>query len=327
VSLDGAVVCPHPPMMIPELGRALPLDVRDLAVAAVARLLARRPDLLVVVGDGPATGTYPAGTPGGFRGFGADVEVQLGPVTRPQAQPQAQPPNQPPAQAPPSAPAHSTPAEPSLPPAVRGPAGAPARLPLSLAVGAWLLARAGSGGGDADVPVLGVGVRADSTPEAAAALGAALAARAPRVGLLVMGDGSARRDEKAPGYRDERAPGFDAAAAAALAAGDPDSLLALDAGLARDLLAAGRASWQVLAGARISHPISETGSTTERDTGVAWWSSTLSYDAAPYGVGYLVATWERRGPLHGYGTSGGAASPGDRADRGRRPGGAAGWSA
>ncbi len=64
-------------------------------------------------------------------------------------------------------------------------------------------------------------------------------------GLLVMGDGSARRTEKAPGWLDERAAGFDAAASAALAAGDP-ALLARGAicELGAQLLAAGAPAWR-----------------------------------------------------------------------------------
>jgi aromatic ring-opening dioxygenase LigB subunit len=89
-----------------------------------------------------------------------------------------------------------------------------------------------------------------------------------------MGDGSARRSVAAPGYVDERAATFDATVAAALKSADVDALLALDPQLAGDLLAAGRASWQVLAGA------AGPGCTAE-----------LLYDDAPYGVGYFVATW------------------------------------
>jgi hypothetical protein len=95
------------------------------------------------------------------------------------------------------------------------------------------------------------------------------------VALLVMGDASACRTLKAPGYLDERAVPFDREAARALGAADIAALKALDAGLARELKAAGRAPWQVLAGA------AET----------AGLSGTLLYEDAPYGVGYVVAAW------------------------------------
>ncbi len=151
---------------------------------------------------------------------------------------------------------------------VAAPPAAPrVRLPLALAVGAWLLDRAGLRGA-------AHGVAATASPQECAALGAALTAEGD-VGLLVCGDGSARRDERAPGHLDPRAAGFDAAAGAALAAGDPDALLALDPGLAAALLAAGRAPWQVLAGAAAGRR----------------WQAQVAYEAAPYGVGYVVATW------------------------------------
>jgi hypothetical protein len=89
-----------------------------------------------------------------------------------------------------------------------------------------------------------------------------------------MGDGTGRRTPK-PGYLDARAEPFDRHVSAALAAGDPAALAGLDVALADELLVQGRAAWQVLAGAA-------AGST---------WRGQVRYDAAPYGVGYLVATW------------------------------------
>jgi hypothetical protein len=141
--------------------------------------------------------------------------------------------------------------------------------PLGLAVLAALLPD--------PLPAPVVGYRVDrATPAAsAAALGAELARRAARVGLLVAGDGSARRGPKAPGYLDERAAPFDAAVAQALADGDATQLLALDAGLADELLVAGRAPWQVLAGA----------------VGGGAVSARLDYASDPFGVWYAVARW------------------------------------
>jgi hypothetical protein len=141
-------------------------------------------------------------------------------------------------------------------------------LPLALAVGAWLL----------DVvaptrPRAFLGVAQDSDASACRELGADLARQ--DVLLLVVGDGSARRSEKAPGHLDPRAEPFDRAATHALRAGDPDALLALPAGLGRELLAAGRAPWQVLAGATQTVRV----------------NAAVTYADAPYGVGYLVAHW------------------------------------
>ena len=80
------------------------------------------------------------------------------------------------------------------------------RVPLAHAVGAWLLDEAGFAG-----TRLGVG------PADLAALVRDLPGP---LGVLAMGDGSARRTAKAPGYLDDAAAPFDAAVAAALASGD-----------------------------------------------------------------------------------------------------------
>ncbi|WKX72966.1 class III extradiol dioxygenase subunit B-like domain-containing protein [Streptomyces sp. XD-27] len=145
------------------------------------------------------------------------------------------------------------------------------QLPPSLAVAAWLLERADW----AAAPVTGLGVGEVSTGAECAAAGRELAASADRVALLVMGDGSACRTLKAPGYLDERAADFDAGVARALGAADTAALAALDRESARELLVAGRAPWQVLAGAGEG----------------AGLTGTLLYEDAPYGVGYMVATW------------------------------------
>ncbi|MDX3536057.1 class III extradiol dioxygenase subunit B-like domain-containing protein [Streptomyces sp. MB09-01] len=147
----------------------------------------------------------------------------------------------------------------------------PRLLPPSLAVGAWLLRHARWGA----APLEGLGVGESTDTARCLETGRELAARAARVALLVMGDGSARRTLKAPGYLDERAAGFDAAAARALGAADTDALAVLDAELAAELQAAGRAPWQVLAGAAEG----------------AGLEGRLLYEDAPYGVGYFVAAW------------------------------------
>ncbi|MEU4498492.1 class III extradiol dioxygenase subunit B-like domain-containing protein [Streptomyces sp. NPDC023998] len=144
-------------------------------------------------------------------------------------------------------------------------------LPPSLAVGAWLLTRAQW----TLAPVEGLGVGEPLASERCLAVGRELGARAERVALLVMGDGSACRTLKAPGYLDERAADFDEGVARALGAADLEALKALDASLAYELKAAGRAPWQVLAGA------AEGASLAGR----------LLYEDAPYGVGYFVAAW------------------------------------
>src|SRR5690606_14222101 len=101
-----------------------------------------------------------------------------------------------------------------------------------------------------------------------------------------------------PGYLDERAALFDAEVARALEAADTAALRALDPVLAGELQVSGRAPWEVLAGAAEN----------------TLFTGALLYEDAPYGVGYLVATWS--GP--------GAARPGERGRRtpgtGGRPG-------
>jgi len=106
-------------------------------------------------------------------------------------------------------------------------------------------------------------------------IGAELAASAPRVALLVMGDGSARKVVGVPGAADPAADAYDAAVAAAFADADPDRLAGLDPALDRELMVAGRAAWQVLAGAAIGRRL----------------HGQLLYAAAPLDVSYLVASW------------------------------------
>ncbi|WP_217552949.1 class III extradiol dioxygenase subunit B-like domain-containing protein [Streptomyces sp. GbtcB6] len=239
--LVAAAACPCPPVLVPEVaaGAAPELDTARAACAdALGVLAAARPDLLVVVGpaEQPGRGVFPQGSPGTFRGFGVEVDVRLG----------------------------------------SGAAGerdavGERELPPSLAVAAWLLERTGW----ADAPVEGLGVGELLEAERCVRAGREIAGRAARVAMLVMGDASACRTLKAPGYLDERAAPFDAEAARALGAADIAAIKALDTDLAAQLKAAGRAPWQVLAGAA-------------EDADLA---GALLYDDAPYGVCYLVATW------------------------------------
>ena len=157
----------------------------------------------------------------------------------------------------------------SYAPALRGrvPAGT-AGLPLAVGLGALLLDTAGYDGPRV-LRAVGEGAPADECLR----LGASLAGLGARAGLLVMGDGTARRTPKAPGHFDERAEPFDVSVEKALRSGDMAALAALDAGLARDLMATGRAAWQVLAGA----------------LGAAARPGEILYSDAPFGVSYLVA--------------------------------------
>ncbi len=144
-----------------------------------------------------------------------------------------------------------------------------APLPLSVGLGALLLDAAGYAGERQLHSVSEYAGAGDC-----AALGMRLARRACRVALLVMADGSARRGLKAPGYLDERSAPFDATVEQAVRSGDLSALLALDPGLARELMATGRPAWQVLAGALDGRRV----------------VSDVRYCDDPFGVAYLVAS-------------------------------------
>ncbi len=295
--LVAAAVCPHPPLLVPDAIGAAGLfhdrewfadperrppftimeggddsripELRAACGAAVAGLAAALPDLIVVVGGADESAEYAASAAGSLRTFGVPFTTGSG--------------------------------EPVL--------------PLSLTVGGWLLRRfllasggvggaggasganrvavvggaesvgtgsagggggAGAGGVDAGPWRLRLRAVRRSMPTAACLrLGAELAGCAPRVALLVMGDGSARRVAGGHGAADPAAQRYDAEVAAALADADPGRLARLDATLDDELMIAGRAAWQVLAGAADG-----------RDP-----RGQLRFAAAPLGVGYLVASW------------------------------------
>ncbi len=236
--LVAAAVCPHPPLLVPEVAGAAAgeLDhLRSACDAAVAGLLAADPEVILLLGGGPRSEVFRAADYGSLRGFGLDRYVPLWKVN----------------------------------------CAGGERLPLSLTIGAWLIGRSGT-----DLPRLARAVAADASPADCAELGALVAAEAAgRTSLLVLGDGSACRGVKAPGYEDPRAEAYDEEVALALADADADALLGLDPALSAELKAAGRAPWQVLAGA-------------VRAAGGDW-RGELSHHEAPYGVAYLVANWER----------------------------------
>jgi len=149
--------------------------------------------------------------------------------------------------------------------------------PLTLGLGGRLLDQAGYAG-----PRLLEAVGYDEPPAGCVALGERIAASACRVGLLIMADGSARRSPRAPGYLDERAAAFDTAVEDAVRDGDLGALLDIDPVLARELLAAGRPAWQVLAGAAGGQP--PAGAVPGRPA-----AAEILYSGDPFGVAYLVA--------------------------------------
>jgi len=236
--LIAAAVCPHPPLLIPAtLGAAAgdppaPLAaVTDTCDQAVRALLAAEPDLIAVVGGGPADREYAPGTAGSLAGYGVPEVIGEG--------------------------------EPAL--------------PLSLTVGRWLLARAGIDGGQDGPELLFQAVGQQTAPGDCRKLGIMIAERAARVALLAMGDGTARRARDIEGAPDPQAKEYDEDVAEALAAADARWLARLDPAQDEQLLVAGRPAWQVLAGAA---------------TGARLHGHLLCM-CCPYGVTYLVASWEQ----------------------------------
>ena len=160
--LIAAAVCPHPPLLVPEVtGASDPGDreLRRLRAAcrdAVAVLIGAAPDLLVVVGGAGQTTEYPPAAGGSLRDFAVPFTVGADPV-----------------------------------------------LPLSLTIGKWLLA----GVAPPRPPVTWQGIASGTATADCLSLGEKLAALAPRVALLAMGDGPGRRARGVPGATDpERRP-------------------------------------------------------------------------------------------------------------------------
>ncbi len=252
----------------------------------MAELVRAEPDLVVVVGGARATGEYSGSAAGSVAEFGVPVTIGSGPPVLPlsltigawllrgcglRAGPGETP---------------VTCELQSAPQAVASPAPAPravahpAQLPEAVACPAQLPEAVPSSAQrlrSATAPALRLLAVARDTPAPdCLRLGAQLAAAAPRVAMLAMGDGSARKATGVPGAPDPAADQYDAEVAAALAAADQDRLARLDAELDEVLSVAGRAAWQVLAGAAAGGQL----------------RGTLRCAVAPFGVSYLVASWD-----------------------------------
>ncbi|MGC5662071.1 hypothetical protein ACN261_16980 [Micromonospora sp. WMMD723] len=321
VPLLAAAVCPHPPLIVPELaGAAAPelAELRDACAAAVAVLYAAGAGTVVLVGAGERTTELALPRRGSFAPWGLPLTVGLAPAGVDPVPPSGGGDPVPPSgggdPVPPSGGGDS------VPPSVGGvpaalsavppsggvePVSPPADgegLPLSLLVGAWLVDRTAP-----PTPTAWrmVSVASDEPADRCAALGAGLRVDGPWA-LLVLGDGSACHGPKAPGYDDPRAGAYDEGVARALADADADALLGLDPELSAQLGVAGRPAWQVLAGA-------------VRAAGGDWHGE-LRHHGVPYGVGYLVASWTRTDPPGPDGTPAGDAGT-TAADAGTAAGG------
>jgi hypothetical protein len=246
--ITGAAVVPSPPLLARDLtGRATILpELREACAIAVRRLLAAgRADIVAIVGGGPATRTWPP-----------DARLNVlayAPVLAASRRPKAV--------------AASGGGSGEFTGVLVGhPLGE--ILPLALGIGAGLLDEAGYAG-----PRVLRAIDEAAPAQDCLLAGASIAELAPRVALLIVGDGSARSAPSAPGYFDERSQEFGRDVESALRRGDMAALAALDAGLAAELMATGRAAWQVLAGAV------GTGRHAPGD---------VLYADAPFGVAYYV---------------------------------------
>ncbi len=260
-----AALCPHPPLLVPQLAAGAAAELDDLRAAcdrAVGALLAASPARILVIGGGSQDVRGGPELGGSMCGYGVDVHAG------------------------------------SL---------ADESLPLSLTVGAWLLQRAGCAAsvrflgygeaatpGGSDIGARDPGASAPDLPDRRLAewadrVAAEVTGPEP-VAVLAMGDLSARRSTAAPGYLDDRAAGFDRAVVRALASPDPAVLRGLDAALAGELWVAGLPALVGLAACATADP----GQARDPDVDTApGLSATIHYDDAPYGVGYVVATWQR----------------------------------
>jgi len=324
--LIAGAVCPHPPLLIPAaLGSAAsdpPAELRKVAGAAgqaVSGLAGGRPDLIVVVGGGAAEREYGADASGGLHAFGVGVTVGPGEPVLPLsltvgrwlleragilARGEAPDPGAGLAGTGAGLPGETAG---SLPGELAGPPGEQAGIPGGAGVpgegagiagaggalgegagitgGAGILGEAVSlpgvakGGGEPGgrgIAVVFQEVARNAAAGACLKLGRILADRAPRVALLAMGDSCARPAREDPDVPDPAAEDYDEEVAEALAAADARWLARLDPALDDELVVAGRAAWQVLAGA----------------AGGTRMQGRLLCMSAPYGVTYLVASWE-----------------------------------
>lgn len=265
--LIHAAVCPHPPLLVPELAGQAASELDALRAAcrtAVTRLgaavrTAEGRAVIVVVGGDVVTRSYGPDAVATLRPYGLVRSVDNGGTENDNSGTEST--------ADPDFGRHITGCE---------------VLPLSLTIGRWLLRDLLAELPD-DVPVRFHSIAHDAAPDACLRLGRELAGAASEpTAFLVMGDGSACLTERAPGYRDPRAEPYDTAVAKALAQADTAALADLDPAVSREIQAAGRAPWQVLAGAATAPPGDRPGAAFDAEL--------LAYEA-PYGVGYFVASW------------------------------------
>lgn len=158
------------------------------------------------------------------------------------------------------------------------PGSSPApELPLPVLVAGWLRGQVGATRVTAHL------LADDAEPEECRARGVRLQQESGSAesALLVLGDGTNRRDQRSPFLPDERAGEVDERIRSALAEADPAGLLELDPGSAAELGVRGRAALQAMAGV-----VEAAGGS---------WQGELLYSDGPFGVTYHVAVWSRVG--------------------------------
>ena len=299
----AAAFLPHPPLLVPGLaGTAAPeLDPLRAACREALVTVTAAADLTILVGTGPVWAVPTPSALGSFHPYGADLDVTLPALTGldlPAALTNLQLPDL------------KDNHLPGLPPPAHL-----AELPLSLAIAAHLLATLDP----PPIRLAAVTVPAALGPSAAAAIGHALAAAgqravsadsgpasgaregeargspdlarpAGRIGLVVMGDLSACRTDRAPGGLRSEAAAYDASISEAFRSATPHRLLDLDPTRAATVLVSGRVPLQVLAGAfEQPDPTGEAGSGRDLDQTRPEVRGRVLHEGAPYGVGYLVA--------------------------------------
>jgi hypothetical protein len=247
----AAALCPAPPLLARELTGRDPVlpELRQVCREVTERMLRAQPDVIAVIGAASQTRTWDGASKLDLSVFApsAGVRASTGSASTGSA---------------------ST-GSASTGSASTGSAGTPG-LPSSVGLGILLLDQAGYGGRRV-LQAIGQ----DEPTAACVELGERLAQSPERTALLVMADGSARRGRRAPGHLDERSMGFDSEVERAVRAGDLGALAAVDPALARELMATGRAAWQVLSGAmRELQPAVD-----------------VLYSDDPFGVAYLVASF------------------------------------
>jgi hypothetical protein len=275
--ITAAVLAPHPPLLVPGVGRGADDDLEQLrsACRSAAATVLDQVEALLVVGPAESWGSAAPGTPGSFRPYGPPVEVAL----------------------PGAGSARRTSLASDWLDRTALPSNQLAELPLSLAVAAWLLSQEARVRDLPEVAAFTIPASLAAGPAAAAGRAFSVAAGGTgpcagtgagagtgrtggtRVGLLVMGDLSARRTAKAPGSFHSAAEDFDRGIGDAIRKAELDRLLDLDPALAAEQRVGGTAALWLLAGAL---------------QGAGELHGEVRYEAAPFGVGYLVGVIEAR---------------------------------